>query len=112
MGGFGGVDKGREKMEGNKTKEDEEEEEECGGRGQRGGELSQMHASGALHNLSTAVLHSFVSPTCLIPRLVVSFLLLEVFSLCPPESREFDFFLGHRALSSSRLSIADHSRLI
>lgn len=29
-------------------------------------ELSQMHAPGALHNLSTAVLHSFVSPTCLI----------------------------------------------
>jgi len=51
--------------------EQEEEKEErrwWGGRnGGRGTELSQMHAPGALHNLSTAVLHSFVSPTCPIP---------------------------------------------
>lgn len=42
-------------------KKDDEEEEvkvEAG--------LSQMHAPGTPHNLSTAVLHSFVSPTCLI----------------------------------------------
>ena len=92
-GGGGGGEEGREDGREHKTKEDEDE-----GRGtrrkrtKREGELSQMHASGALHNLSTAVLHSFVSPTCLIPRLPVSFHPHDaVLFFWPPESRQRDF---------------------
>jgi len=63
-------------------KEKKEDDGEKEGRGRAG--LSQMHAPGALHNLSTAVLHSFVSPTCLILRSVLLhsrcfFLLLFLF---------------------------------
>jgi len=64
-----------------KKKEEDDEEEETEAE-KRETELSQMHAPGALHNLSTAVLHSFVSPTYSIP-------LRPLFLLHPLHRRSF-----------------------
>lgn len=75
--------RGREKWKRKNKKEDDEREGEEGpdeAKAERP-ELSQMRAPGALHNLSTAVLHSFVSPTCLISLGPLFYSILDVASL-------------------------------
>lgn len=68
--------KKEEKKKGERNEDDEKEETEA-----KRSELSQMHAPGALHNLSTVVLHSFVSLTCPILLDPYSYFILFIVAL-------------------------------